>query len=226
MNSLKTLFRSALVGVGAFITSAVAVAAGEAAGSEAIAWLVVAVGWACWAGFSWVKRGERLKAGLMGFLALCFLTNGIESSETVAELKEARAKVVDVNAAARASRVVAQAAEKVARDTAEQQEREAAKRAEHQRRQQAAAARAESDRQYVALNHCQEELSKRSKYPSEVEFPWLDWNYKENGRRAIFISKAKLMNGFGAKIPHTFKCVYDVGDPKRMVLQDFQMWEG
>jgi hypothetical protein len=144
-----------------------------------------------------------------------------DPEEYAAVMAEREAREAD-----REARKAERAAREAAEEAAEQRERDQAAQERRQREEQAAAESARSDRRLVAMSHCQEELTKRAKYPSEVEFPWFDWNYRENGARGIFISRAKLMNGFGAKIPHTFKCVYDVRDPDRMVLRDFQMSEG
>ena len=90
-----------------------------------------------------------------------------------------------------------------------------------------AAERAQWDRQAEAQTHCQSEVQRRAKFPSEIEFPFLDNDtYKDNGARAIVVGRAKLMNSFGAKIPHIFKCVFAIENGKLTALRDFNLAEG
>jgi hypothetical protein len=64
---------------------------------------------------------------------------------------------------------------------------------------------------------CRQDIRARAKYPSKVDFNWIDgngkryWmNFDSKGNSRILIRKAgEMMNGFGNMIPFTAACKYD-----------------
>jgi hypothetical protein len=67
---------------------------------------------------------------------------------------------------------------------------------------------------------CMRDIKKQAKYPSEVDFNWLDgvgmsvhenWDATSNFKhRVVWYREGKMMNGFGNMIPFKARCIYDI----------------
>ena len=68
-----------------------------------------------------------------------------------------------------------------------------------------------------ARMQCLNDIRARAKYPSKVDFNWLDgngeryWmNFNSTGESRVLINKAgEMMNGLGMMVPFTAACKYD-----------------
>ena len=68
-----------------------------------------------------------------------------------------------------------------------------------------------------ASTQCRNDIRARAKYPSKVDFNWLDgngerhWmNFNGTGESRVLINKAgEMMNGLGMMVPFTAACKYD-----------------
>ena len=67
-----------------------------------------------------------------------------------------------------------------------------------------------------ASAQCRTDIRARAKYPSKVDFNWLDGNNErywmdfKDGKSRVLINKAgEMMNGLGMMVPFTAACKYD-----------------
>ena len=73
---------------------------------------------------------------------------------------------------------------------------------------------------HQAGSDCRDNIRARSKYPSEIDFNWVEGNdnryfTKDNGKYRVVIFKAgKMMNGLGLMVPFNGRCFYDLDIPK------------
>ena len=71
-----------------------------------------------------------------------------------------------------------------------------------------------------AVSLCRQDIRARAKFPSKVDFNWVDgngskyWmNFSEGKSRVVIWSAGEMMNGFGMMVPFKATCKYDY-DPK------------